>query len=52
MPRNNVELDVKIRCIEKEVAQLKLSEEIHIAPADVNRLIKKAITWSIKPSSV
>jgi hypothetical protein len=33
MLRNNVELDVKTRCIEKEVTQLKLSAEIHITPA-------------------
>lgn len=41
MPKNNIEVDVKVKCIEAETTQAKLAEDIDIAPSYVNRLIKK-----------
>lgn len=44
MLRNNIELDVKVKCIENETTQAKLAEEISITPAYVNRIIRKSDT--------
>lgn len=41
MLRNNIEVDVKVKCIEAETTQAKLAEEIGTTPSYVNRLIKK-----------
>ena len=41
MLKNNIELDVKVKCIEGSTTQAKLAEEIGITPSYVNRLIRK-----------
>lgn len=41
MLKNNIEVDVKVKCIEAETTQAKLAEEIGTTPSYVNRLIKK-----------
>ncbi len=41
MVKNNIELDVKVKCIENGITQVKLAEEIHTTKAYVNRVIKK-----------
>lgn len=38
---NNIELDVKTKCIEKQTTQLKLAEDVGSPASYVNRLIKK-----------
>ena len=39
--KNNIEVDVKVKCIENEMTQVKLAEEIDTTKAYVNRVIKK-----------
>ncbi len=41
MLKNNIEVDVKVKCIETETTQAKLAEMIGTTPSYVNRLIKK-----------
>lgn len=41
MLKNNIEVDVKVKCIEAAVTQAKLAEEVGTTPSYVNRLIKK-----------
>ena len=41
MVRNNIEVDVKVKCIEQGMTQAKLAEEIETTKAYVNRVIKK-----------
>lgn len=41
MLKNNIEVDVKVKCIEAEITQAKLAEDIGTTPSYVNRLIKK-----------
>lgn len=41
MVRNNIELDVKVKCIEQGKTQVKVAEEIETTKAYVNRVIKK-----------
>lgn len=41
MLKNNIEIDVKVKCIETDITQAKLAEEIDTTPQYVNRLIKK-----------
>ena len=41
MVRNNIELDVKVKCIEQGKTQAKLAEEIDTTKTYVNRVIKK-----------
>ena len=41
MLKNKIEIDVKVKCIEQDVTQAKLAEEIGTTPQYVNRLIKK-----------
>jgi plasmid maintenance system antidote protein VapI len=38
---NNIELDVKVKCIENETTQTKIAEEIGTTKSYVNRIIKK-----------
>ena len=40
MLKNNVEVDVKVRCIEGDVTQAKLAEEIGTSAPYVSRLIR------------
>lgn len=41
MLKNNIEIDVKVKCIEAATTQAKLAEEVGTTPSYVNRLIKK-----------
>ena len=41
MLRNNIEVDVKVKCIEAGVTQANLAEQVETTPSYVNRLIKK-----------
>ena len=41
MVRNNIEVDVKVKCIEQGKTQAKLAEEIETTKTYVNRVIKK-----------
>ena len=41
MLKNNIEVDVKVKCIDAGVTQAKLAEDIVSTPSYVNRLIKK-----------
>lgn len=41
MLRNNIEVDVKVKCIEADITQAKLAEQIETTPSYVNRLIRK-----------
>ena len=42
MVKNNIEVDVKVKCIEAGITQAKLAEEIDTTKAYVNRVIKKS----------
>ncbi len=42
MLKNNIEVDVKVKCIEAEKTQGKLAEDVGTTPSYVNRLIKKS----------
>lgn len=41
MVRNNVEKDIKIKCLEAGMSQLNLAEQIGTTGQYVNRIIKK-----------
>jgi len=41
MIKNNIELDVKVKCIEKGTTQAQIAEDIHTTKSCVNRIIKK-----------
>ena len=41
MVRNNIEVDVKTKCIEQGKTQVQIAEEIDTTKAFVNRVIKK-----------
>ena len=41
MVKNNIELDVKTKCIEQGKTQVQIAEEIDTTQAYVNRVIKK-----------
>lgn len=42
MLKNNIEVDVKVKCIEAETTQAKLAKDVGTTPSYVNRLIKKS----------
>lgn len=41
MLKNNIEVDVKVKCIEAGMTQANLAEAIQVTPSYVNRLIRK-----------
>ena len=41
MIKNNIELDVKVKCIENATTQAKIAEDIITTKSYVNRIIKK-----------
>jgi len=49
MIKNNIELDVKVKCIEKGTTQAQITEYIHTTKSCVNRIIKSRTVWSIRP---
>ena len=42
MLKNNVEIDVKVKCIEEQTTQAELAEKVGTSPSYVNRLIKSS----------
>ncbi|MBO4363598.1 MAG: helix-turn-helix transcriptional regulator [Clostridia bacterium] len=40
MLKNNVEIDVKVKCIEENITQAKVAESIGTSPQYISRLIK------------
>ena len=44
MIKNNIEIDVKVKCLESETTQARLAAAIHSTPPYVNRLVKKSDT--------
>ena len=41
MVKNNIEVDVKVKCIETGKTQVQIAEEINTTSQYVNRIIKK-----------
>lgn len=41
MVKNNIEVDVKVKCIENGTTQAKIAEDIETTKSYVNRIIKK-----------
>lgn len=41
MIKNNIELDVKVKCIENSITQAQLADEVGTSSPYVNRIIKK-----------
>lgn len=41
MIKNNIEVDVKVKCIENKITQVQLAEDIGTTGQYVNRIIKK-----------
>lgn len=41
MVRNNIELDVKVKCVEQGVTQQAIAEKIETTGQYVNRIVKK-----------
>ncbi len=42
MVKNNIEVDVKVKCIEEGKTQAQIAEEIETTSQYVNRIIKKS----------
>lgn len=40
MLRNNIEIDVKVKCVEEQTTQAELAERVGTSPSYVNHLIK------------
>ena len=40
MVKNNIEIDVKVKCIENEITQVKLAERVGTTSSYINRIIK------------
>ena len=40
MLKNNIEMDVKMRCIEKSTTQAKIAEDIGTSPSYVNKIVR------------
>jgi len=38
--KNNIEIDVKVKCVEEQITQAELAEKSGTSPSYVNRLIK------------
>ena len=41
MLKNNIEVDVKVKCIENGISQVQIAEDINTTKSYVNRIIKK-----------
>lgn len=41
MIKNNIDLDVKVKCIENGTSQVQIAEDINTTKSYVNRIIKK-----------
>jgi hypothetical protein len=42
MLKNNVEIDVKVKCMEEEITQAQLAEKVGTSAPYVNRIIKNS----------
>ncbi len=42
MVKNNIEVDVKVKCIEEGMTQAQLAEKVETTSQYVNRIIKKS----------
>ena len=42
MLKNNVEIDVKVKCVEEQTTQAEFAEKVGTSPSYVNRLIKSS----------
>ena len=40
MLKNNIEMDVKMRCIEKSTTRAKIAENIGTSPSYVNKIVR------------
>lgn len=40
MLKNNIEIDIKVKCVEEQTTQAELAEKVGTSPSYVNRLIK------------
>ena len=40
MLENNIEIDVKVKCVEEQTTQAELAEKVGTSPSYVNSLIK------------
>ena len=40
MLRNNIEIDVKVKCVDEQTTQAELAVKVGTSPSYVNRLIK------------
>ena len=45
MVKNNIEVDVKVKCIENGTTQAQLADDIGTTKSYVNRVIKKPEWW-------
>lgn len=52
MLKNNIEVDVKVKCIESGITQAQLAENIETTSSYVNRVIKKKMVSLIRPLCV
>ena len=41
MLKNNIELDIKVKCIEQEITQTQIAEKVGTTSSYVNRIVKK-----------
>lgn len=48
MLKNNIEVDVKVKCIESGITQVQLADSIETTSSYVNRVIKKKMVLLIK----
>ena len=37
---NNIEMDIKTKCIEQEITQSKIADSVGVTPSYVNRIVK------------
>ena len=51
MIKNNLEIDVKVKCLEEGLTQAQLAEKVGTSAPYVNRIIKKPEGVINKPSS-
>ena len=40
MLKNNIEIDVKVKCVKEQITQVELAEKVGTSPSYVNQLIK------------
>ena len=41
MLKNNIEIDVKVKCVEEQTTQAGLAKKVGTSPSYINRLIKR-----------